>query len=261
MDTTRFQQAVALRDSGRVEEALREFASLTKSTADPEDKASLLANEATCLTILGRLRDGKERLSDARRIAPRTQALLYLDFGDASLLTHEGKWDKALQNLDRLQREHRDLLLTAQHRSLYKQIQIVRGTALLAVTRYREARDVLEECLSFHLGADDERHVLYNLGACYANLGENERAKHALAESLRTGMQGSDAVSAHYYLGKIYFAEKAYAKALKEFEACLPDIEQAQIPRGHLFEWLASTARAAGKVADGQRYETLAKGQ
>jgi RHS repeat-associated protein len=260
MDTQRFEHAIASRDAGRVEEALRELAALTESTPEPEGKATLLANQSTCLIILGRLQEARRQLSLARRVAPRTQIHLYLDFEDAGLCTHEGKWHEALAILDRLQREYGELLLTTDHRELYEQVQIVRGGALRALARFREARTVLEECLRFHLSAKDERHVLYNLGLCYGDLGESERAKQALLEALQKGLQGSDAVSSHYYLGTIYSAEKAYAKALMEFEWCLAHVEEGQIAKKHICEWLASTAQSLGMKGDAERYERLAKG-
>ncbi|MBZ5546004.1 MAG: hypothetical protein LAO07_20440, partial [Acidobacteriia bacterium] len=94
MDTQRFEHAIALRDAGRVEEALRELASLTEVCTDPEERASLLLNEARCYRSLGRLAEAKERLSRARRIASRTHLLLYLEHERAILLWHEGDRDK-----------------------------------------------------------------------------------------------------------------------------------------------------------------------
>jgi tetratricopeptide (TPR) repeat protein len=105
----------------------------------------------------------------------------------------------------------------------------------------------------------DQSHVLYNLGDCYTNLGENERAKKTLGEALQSGLQGSDAVSAHYDLGAIYSGEKAYAKALLEFEWCLAHLEEGQMPRSNICEWLASTAYSLGMTDEYERYRRLAK--
>jgi len=258
MDTQRFEQAIALRDAGGVEEALKELAALTESTIDPEEKASLLMNECTCLTILGRLHEARERLSEAFRIAPRTHLLLYLDFEDAMLLTHERKGGKALETLDCLRREYPDLLAMAQHRGLYEEMQTLRGETLVGLNRFREARTTLEECLSFPLAVSDRRNVLYNLGVCFTNLGEKERAKKALIEALQSGLQGSDAASAHYYLGTIYSGEKAYAKALMEFEWCLAHLEEGQVPKNSICEWLANTTYSLGMMDESERYRRLA---
>src|SRR5215472_2760128 len=68
MDTERFQRAMALRDSGQVQGALRELCSLSEATADPEEKASLLLNESRCLIQLGNLEGARERFEEAELI-------------------------------------------------------------------------------------------------------------------------------------------------------------------------------------------------
>lgn len=45
-----------------------------------------------------------------------------------------------------------------------------------------------------------------------------------------------------------------------EFEWCLAHVEEGQIPKQHIFRWLAGTLRALGKNQDAERYEKLAKG-
>lgn len=166
MGARRFQHAIDLRESGRAEEALGELTDLAVSTTDPEERASLLLNQAKCLMKLGRLRDAREQLSSAKSIAPRTQLLLYLAFGEASLYSHEGDWRKALDILEDLHKEFGELLEATEHRDLYEQTQILRGVVLRAEGRVHEARAVLEECQSFALGEGDRNYVLYNLGAC-----------------------------------------------------------------------------------------------
>jgi tetratricopeptide (TPR) repeat protein len=251
---------MALRDAGKVEEALGELAALGESTSDPEEKAALLGNESTCLVILGRHAEAKEKLALARKIAPETQSRLYLDFAEAGLYLDEGRCDEALEILDNLRRHYNEILSSAGHRDLNERIRVYRATALVALARFGEARRVLEECLRFQLSADDQQHVLYNLGVCCVRLGERERGKRALLEALEKGLHGRNAVSAHYYLGTIYFEEGAYAKALMELEWCLAHVEQGQVPKKHVCEWLASAARALGMKEDAERYDRLAKG-
>jgi tetratricopeptide (TPR) repeat protein len=260
MDTERFNSAIALRDAGRVEEALQELASLVESTGDPEEKASLVLNEATCLTILGRYAEARDRQREAIQISPAVEILASADFGEAGIRALEGKGAEALDKFNRFLREYATLLARPEHRDLYYQTQMSRGALLVGPGRFQEARALLEECLSFPLAARDRGFVLYNLGACYTNLGQRDAAKAVLLEALQMGLQRSDAVSAHYYLGTIYSAERAYAKALIEFEWCLAHVEEGQVPRKHICGWLASTARTLGMKEDAQRYESLAKG-
>jgi tetratricopeptide (TPR) repeat protein len=260
MDTERLEKAVAMRESGRVKEALREFVSLTESATDPEEKASLLLNEARCYRLLGQLAEAEGRLSWARRISPRTQGLLYLDEEGAVLQWHRGERDKALKVLDRLYTDYRQLLLTPEHRDLYVRVQSSRGMLLAELTRYGEARQLLQECLSFGSRLTDRVSVLYNLGLCSLKLGGFREAKQRFQEVLRDGSQPDCAARAHYYLGTIYFSEGAYGKALMEFNWCLPHAEEGNISTKNIYQWLASTARASGMREDAERYEELAKG-
>lgn len=258
MDTERLEHAIALRDTGRVEEALKELAALTELTVDPEEKATLLLNETRCYRLLGRLGEAGERLSCARRIVPQTQALLYLHEEEAILHWHKRERDKALKILGRLCADYGQLLLTPEHHDLYARVQTSRGMLLTELTRYGEARPLLEECLSFDSPLIDKVGILYNLGLCSLKLGKSAEAKEGFQEVLRNGCQADYTAMAHFYLGTIYFAEVAYAMALIEFESCLACGEGGP-PKQYLYKWLASTARTLGMREDAERYERLAK--
>jgi tetratricopeptide (TPR) repeat protein len=260
MDTERFQKALALRDSGREGQALNELREMFESATDPEERSILLAGVALSLQRLGHLPEARRELNQALRIAPRTYSLMYLMFQDANLCSSEGRWKAALEVLDRLQSDHGELLVTPEHRELNGQIQLERGVALRALGRCREGAAALAEALSLGLGEDDRRRALFNLGACYADLKETEGAKKALGEALCHGLQGADAATAHYYLGTIYYDDKAFTKALVEFESSLRDADGNQIPKSHLYGWLAATACGLGRMDDAERYKKLAAG-
>lgn len=261
MDAQRLEHAITLRNSGHVEEALRELAAMTESTTDPGEKASLLVNEARCYRLQGRLAEARKQLSHACHIAPKTQGLLYLDFEDAVLYWHEGKRDKALDILERLHDSSRGLLLTPEHRELYHQIQTTRGMLLAELKRFREACPLLEESLSFDPLSNDKAALLYNLGLCYRDLGQPERGKEKFLEALANCADPTYLTLLHYELGTIYFDEAAYPKALTEFEACLAGAEQARLPQEHVFKWLAATSRRAGLRGEAEKYETLSRKQ
>jgi len=260
MDTEAFNRAIALRDAGKVKEALREFVALAEATVDLEEKAALLGNQCTCLTILGLYQEARKQLTLALSIAPKTQCLLYHQYVDAALSGHEGQWSRTLQLVERLLEEYGELLLQPEHRRLYQDVQVLRGATLVAHSRFREARTVLEECLRLNLNAQDEREVLSSLGTCYINLGEKGRAKEMLLKALEKGLGGGNAVSAHYHLGTIYFAETAYAKAWMEFEWCLAHVKEGLVSSEHLCGWLAATANNLGMKEEADRYRKLAEG-
>jgi tetratricopeptide (TPR) repeat protein len=110
MDTARFQHAIALRDAGRAEEALQELSALGRSAIDPQERATLILNEATCLTILGRFDKARERQREAIRISPTVEIRASADFGDAGIAALEGKDAEALDRFDRLLRDYDSIL-------------------------------------------------------------------------------------------------------------------------------------------------------
>ncbi len=62
MDTERFNHAIALRESGKVEAAHHELLALSEAASDAEEKASLLANQARCSLLLGRLEEARSAI-------------------------------------------------------------------------------------------------------------------------------------------------------------------------------------------------------
>jgi tetratricopeptide (TPR) repeat protein len=252
---------MALRDAGKVEQALQELAALAEATPDPEAKATLLGNQSTCLMILGRLEEARERITEALQIAPRTQVLLYLWEEDASLYWHEGQREKALEILERLHVEHGELLLAAEHRDLADRIRSARGMLLAELGRYQEALPLLEQSLNSESAAIDNEGLLRELGLSYLQLGRRTDARRVLERLLREGTRTDLVADAHLYLGDVYFHQRAYAKAMTEFEWCLAHAGEHKIPTPYLYKWLAVTARALGMKEDAERYDEFAKGE
>jgi tetratricopeptide (TPR) repeat protein len=173
---------------------------------------------------------------------------------------HKGEREHALKILDRLQKGYGRFLATPEHRGLYQQSQSARGMLLTELSRYREAKPLLEESLSFDSGTIERERVLRDLGLCYLGLGDRERARGMFEECLGERSEGVYATMAHYYLGTILFESAAFAKAQLEFEASLPGAEQASIPTRHIYAYLARTARHLGMKAEAEQYDELAKG-
>lgn len=258
MDTERFQYAIALREAGRVDEALEELTTLRKANTDPDEEASLLLNETRCYRLLGRLTEAKEVLSRAMREAPRDQLWLYLWEEEAILYWHEGERDKALKILERLRADYRELLLTSEHRALRERVQASQGMLLTELGRYRQAKGILRECLSFSPANIDRAGVLHDLGMCFDQLRDRERAKEMFQALLGESQRADLAVTAHYRLGTIYYEEGAYAKALMELEWCLANAKEDEVAKLHIFGWLARTAQRLGLKEEAERYHKLA---
>lgn len=258
MDERRFNHAISLRDAGRVEAAYREFIALSESTPDPEEKASLLANQARCSLLLGDLESARGALHSAVEIAPKTETLLYIWFEEALLRWHEGRREEALSILDQVRREQKQVLLEPTHRELHGRIEATRSILLTELSRFREARQCLEESLRLDLSAGDKADVLYNLGVCSIKAGEPERAERLFLQALNTGLSPVYTPLAHYNLGVAYSRQGAPAKALREFEWCLDHTDGPNIPKQNLYGWLAKVSDDLGMKAEADRYERLA---
>ncbi len=258
MDIERFEHALALRDSGKAEEAVRELRKLVESTPDPDERASLVLNQSTCLSILGRFREAREQSDRARQISRNPDVWARADFGEACISSSEGKCDEAIRKFDCLLDKYRRILHTPENEDLYRETQIRRGLLLAGVGRFREARTVLEESLVFVDSTGDRDDLLCNLGRCYFELGYRDRAEETFLGLLKTGPSSAHVVWAHFFLGVIYSREGAHPKALLEFEWCLARAEEGQIPKANLFLWLAAASRNLGFEDDAKSYEKLA---
>jgi len=229
------------------------------ATTDPEEETSLLRNEARCCRLLGTLTAAKVRLSHAMRLAPRNQLWLYLWEEGAILHWHEGERDKALEILERVNKDYGELLLMDEHRALYERVQSMRGMLLTDLGQYREAKGILEKSLSFNPANIDRAGVLHDLGMCFEQLRERESAREMFQTLLQETQRPALAMTAHYKLGTIYFMGGAYAKALIEFEWCLDNALEDQYPKRNICGWLARTAQRLGMKEKAERYDKLAK--
>lgn len=259
MDVERLNRAVELRDSGRLEESLREFTELGRLASDPGEKASLLLNESDALAEMGRFDEAEQRVREALAVCPTPELRCHASVTRADNLTLVREWAAALAELDRTTAEYPEVIRSEQFRYLYEGIQVRRGLMLVQTNRLEEARGVLQECISFDLNPTYRWKVLYNLGRCYFDLKDPARAKQKFLEFLKVGGDAAHVASAHFLLGTIYYNEGADAKALMEFEWLLPRMVEVRWPGSVVYTWLAKTHRMLGNKAEARRYEALAK--
>jgi tetratricopeptide (TPR) repeat protein len=133
LDEERFIRAVALRDAGKEEDALREFESLGSQASDEREKSNLLANKANCLWRMRRLTEARQRWSEATitETTPVTELL------DAWLCLSEGKDEEAVQKLTLFVRNHVDLKQSA-CKGLYADAQDELGKLLFGLGATRK---------------------------------------------------------------------------------------------------------------------------
>jgi len=128
---------------------------------------------------------------------------------------------------------------------------------LATMGRFREARPLLEESFNFeHLVSGD---LYHQLGLCYFDARELERAKEAFLEALKRGLDDTWATTAHHELGKIYMRKGAFARAIEEFKLAEAHADASNTPKKYIYDGLAKSFRKLGMNDEAAHYADLAK--
>ena len=162
MDGKRFSLASALRDAGKLVEALQEFEALTDLAVDEREKSDLLGNQANCLWRLGQLRDARKRLAESQEGGKTPSGELL----DVYICVTEGKIEEAEKKL-RAFLERYSGLKDSEHQYIYFSAQDELGRLLFDSGRYTEAVAPLREALTFFEDVDRCRWLNYCLGVCF----------------------------------------------------------------------------------------------
>src|SRR5271166_543028 len=124
MDKARFENTVALRDAGRIEDAIQEFHLMAAAVSDADDKAALMINEHECYCSLGRLKEAKAILADIRKVGFNNNVVrLIVDYGEACMAIQTGDLKGGLARLDQVLHEHPGSIQDSHFRYLYEGIQ------------------------------------------------------------------------------------------------------------------------------------------
>ena len=126
MDQARFENAVALRKSGRILDAIQEFQAMEEESTDVNERTALMLNEVRCYVDLG-------RVVDAERILARIQALppdnvdmdirLIIDFVAACTAAQAEHYEQAVREFQTQLEEYVELLQIPDFRDFYEDIQ------------------------------------------------------------------------------------------------------------------------------------------
>lgn len=251
MDSERFERAVAMRDAGKEEDALREFEALADLESDQQGKSSLLLNQANCFWRLGRLKEARERWSQSTAIW-RTP---FADLLDARICLTEGKTEEGVCKLTLFLENHLGLKQSSDQ-DIYVDAQDELGRLLFDLGRYADAVAPLEGALSlaegdlrkrlcFYLGACHYKNehwqaaeeklieslpvdhadpwwaqAQYYRGVCHYKTGKLQAAEWELIQSLPDNRDDPLWLHAHYQLGCLYFKRGEYSRAKRAFELC-----------------------------------------
>jgi tetratricopeptide (TPR) repeat protein len=255
MDEERFSRANALRESGRMEEALEEFRRMAEASNDCEERALVRLSEARTLAALGRRAEAERAVREADRLfasdsAHRPELVLFQAELDAGA-GREGK-QRALIRLERLLEDLELRLAQPAARAACARVRARRGGLLHALGRPRAARAVFEEARA--LDAPKDASFYYEFGRCCYRLGEFARAEMLLGEALSRGVGPAEQAEAHYLIAMVNVRRGAYAQAVND----LARAEAAQEPRPDRREntllWLAWLSARLGQKKEAEEY-------
>ena len=199
MDWERFQGAMALRDSGREEDAIRELRAMGLEALDPDEKAAHIDGEAVCLLRLGRLDEARKCNRRAADVSVSRGIRARIDFTEAVICWEERKFKESLGLLNKMLKEYSELLSTPDFRDLYEKVHQRRAILLAEFDRHREACPLLEEALSFQLDAEDKALLLYYLGVALYKLGDKLGARTRFLEALQDRPDDYGSISSRFY--------------------------------------------------------------
>jgi tetratricopeptide (TPR) repeat protein len=215
VDSERFEHANSLRLAGKEQDALHEFEALTSGVTDPCEKSSLLLGQATCLLGLGRVKEARQRWSEATRYWTN----LYTEFIDACLCAEEGNRQEALERWMRFLEKHSELREPG-NEDTYSDACERLGVLLFEVERYADAVRPLTDALALAETDERRRKLCSYLGICHLENGTLDAAEQRLTESLPASAHDPLWARVQYELGRLYFRQGAYIKAKMAFEFC-----------------------------------------
>src|ERR1700761_311241 len=107
MNWDRYNELVALRNSGDVESATADLAKLAEAETDVAIKAVVLMEIANSLRTLKRFSDSRDKLREANKlVGPKHPIYPRIALALAKLDIDKGRWKSALRKLDTLAKEY-----------------------------------------------------------------------------------------------------------------------------------------------------------
>ncbi len=257
MNWDRYNELIALRDSGRIEEATTELANLGAAETDPAIKAVVLTQVAGGLGLLRRFSEARGKVREAcTLLGPEHGYYPRLALEAAVLDIDEGDWKEGLKKLNAILEKYSAILQLDDNKDLLEQVQRNRGIALFEMRRFREARPILETVRS--LPYQRER-TLCSLGMCNYELEDLDAAKRDFEELLSLNPGAVFPAYAHYYLGRILYAYGQYARAKSELEKCLASSARGNVSDQILLQGLIYSCKALNWEDEATHYSAMLK--
>ena len=256
----KFEATLKLLEAGDYESARATFHELAIKAAANENKSAYTLGELLALVRLG-------RTSEARRLLELSDSFLReTDEGQvrAALIevqidSVEDNWSRVLPSLGRMLRKYKKSLSDPQLRDVYEEIQLRRGMRVAFLGRFREALPILEEVVSFNTSSLLSGEFWYEMGKCYVDAGDFEKAGEAYSKALGYGLDDVRASHAHWEVAVILMRNESHARALDELGLAEKHANTANIEKKNIYKAMSVAFFKLGMKEDGIRCATMAE--
>ncbi len=188
MNSARFEHIAALRNSGRIEDAIRESQTLLAETTDVNEKASLLGIMHVSYCKLDRLQEARQTLDQLKQLEISHLGIrLNAEFCEPTFLIQEGRYEEGLSAFTAMLDRHSEAFKEPEHRYLYE-------VCLEDANDTEAAKQEFIRVVGFGLKNDVEERALYRLAILHYKTGALAQAKQQLETILRDFPNQSPAV-------------------------------------------------------------------
>ncbi|HJT01340.1 MAG TPA: tetratricopeptide repeat protein [Terriglobales bacterium] len=254
------QTAVESGDPRLAKEALKEIDLLLPQTQDPNERVYLLFSKSSCYGLLGDFDQAREQLNLGLQEQPEDiDTKLSFEFHQGLLYQHEDEYLKALEVFETLLLHYGQSLTRSELRFMYEAIQRRRAFLSVTLERFKDAIPLLKEILSFDLENEIRSEALAKLGLCHLELKDWSVARDYLLQARAAGVTKDAEKTLHFYLGIAYFYTHSPQEAKEQFQICESRATEYELPLLNVYQWLASTCKLLGEVAESERYDRLAR--
>jgi tetratricopeptide (TPR) repeat protein len=257
VDEEQLEHARKLMQNGDFESSLKAFRELGSAAEGLDSKFDCAYGELLSLIRLGKANEARQLLRVIRRtFAEIDEALVRADEAEIEIDSQEDRWDRVLPALERMLDRYGDLLHHPRLRDMYEQVQLRRGMRLADLGRYKEALPLLEEALTFDLHQADGN-LYHELGRCYLDNEDYERANNAFTKAIGLGIHDSRAAHAHWSIAVILLRKDSAARALEELRLAEEHAAAAGTSKKNIYKAMAVAFHKLGMDEDALRYAKM----
>jgi pentatricopeptide repeat protein len=262
MDSKDFEHLAELRNSGRIEDQIRESLIHLAESTDANEKASLLGGVIVSCCMLGRLEEARQMLGRMQELdITDLEVRLNAEFCEPCLLIQEDKQEEGLSAFAAMLQRNSETLRDDRFRYLYEDIQCRRAFALIDLSRFKDALPILREAVSFSFDeVTDDQKTHFWLGVCLEETNDTGAATQEFVRVVSFGLRNDLEERARYRVALLYFKARAFAQARMHLEMILRDYpDGGVVSRKHVYEQLSHTCRHLGDSEYERLYMDLAK--